>query len=109
MAPGLLPLLGDATNMQATEVTTQMTICGGPSPDLEVPMITTMVTCLGIEHGKLNYGIVQLASAATRLATDPDDGMAHQSALQMWDEIRRDLWSHVQIEDELIFSWGAAP
>lgn len=26
----------------------------------------------------------------------------------MWDEIRRDLWSHLQIEDELVFSWGEA-
>src|SRR6266403_384679 len=95
--------------MEATaEVTTHMSICGGPLPDLEVPMITTMVTCLGIEHGKLNYKIMQLASAATRLATEPGDVTANQRALQVWDEIRHDLWSHLQIEDELIFSWGAA-
>jgi hemerythrin-like domain-containing protein len=94
--------------MEATEVTTQMTICGGPIPDLEVPMITTMVTCLGIEHGKLNYGIVQLASAATRLSTDPDSVTANQRALQVWDQIRHDLWSHLQIEEELVFSWGTA-
>jgi len=85
-----------------------MPICGGPLPDLEVPMITTMVTCLGIEHGKLNYGIVQLASAATRLATDPGDDTANQRALRVWDEIRHNLWSHLQIEEELIFSWGEA-
>jgi len=85
-----------------------MPICGGPLPDLEVPMITTMVTCLGIEHGKLNYRIMQLASAATRLATNPGDVTANQRALQVWDEMRHDLWSHLQIEDELIFSWGAA-
>jgi hemerythrin-like domain-containing protein len=91
-----------------TEVTTDMPICGGPLPDLEVPMITTMVTCLGIEHGKLNYRIVQLASAATRLATDPDSVTANQRALQVWGEIRHDLWSHLQIEEELVFSWGAA-
>ena len=91
-----------------TEVTTDMPICGGPLPDLEVPMITTMVTCLGIEHGKLNYRIVQLASAPTRLATDPDSVTANQRALQVWGEIRHDLWSHLQIEEELVFSWGAA-
>jgi hemerythrin-like domain-containing protein len=67
-----------------------------------------MVTCLGIEHGKLNYGIVQLASAATRLATDPDSVTANQRALQVWNEIRHNLWSHLQVEDELVFSWGAA-
>ena len=95
--------------MEATnEVTTHMPICGGPLPDLEVPMITTMVTCLGIEHGKLNYRIVQLASAATRLATDPDSVTANQRALQVWGEIRHDLWSHLQVEEELVFSWGAA-
>jgi hemerythrin-like domain-containing protein len=94
--------------MEAMEPANRMTICGGPLPDLEVPMITTMVTCLGIEHGKLNYRIVQLASAATRLATDPDSVTANQRALQVWDEIRRDLWSHLQVEDELIFSWGEA-
>ena len=91
-----------------TEVTTDMPICGGPLPDLEVPMITTMVTCLGIEHGKLNYGVVQLASAATRLANDPDSVTANQRAHQVWDEIRHNLWSHLQVEDELVFSWGKA-
>lgn len=90
-----------------TEVISDMPICGGPLPDLEVPMITTMVTCLGIEHGKLNYGVVQLASAATRLANDPDSVTANQRAHQVWDEIRHNLWSHLQVEDELIFSWGS--
>ncbi len=91
--------------MEAIEVTTQMTLCGGPLPDLEVPMINTMVACLGIEHKKLNYSVVQLAFAATRLASDPGAATAKR-ALHLWDEIRRDLWSHLQIEDELIFSWG---
>jgi hypothetical protein len=26
----------------------------------------------------------------------------------VWDEIRRDLWSHLQIEEELVLSWGEA-
>ena len=26
----------------------------------------------------------------------------------MWDEIRHDLWSHLQIEDGLVHSWGEA-
>lgn len=26
----------------------------------------------------------------------------------MWEEIRRDLWSHLQIEDGLVFSWDEA-
>src|SRR5260370_10317280 len=91
--------------MEAIEVTTQMTLCGGPLPDLEVPMINTMVACLGIEHKKLNYSAVQLAFAATRLASAPGAATAKR-AMQIWDEIRRDLWSHLQIEDELIFSWG---
>jgi hypothetical protein len=24
----------------------------------------------------------------------------------VWDEIRRDLWPHLQLEDELVLSWG---
>jgi hypothetical protein len=40
--------------MEATEVTTQMTFRCSPLPELEVPMINTMVTCLGSEHRKLN-------------------------------------------------------
>ena len=31
--------------MEATEVTTQMTFRCSPLPELEVPMINTMVTC----------------------------------------------------------------
>src|SRR5260370_32519939 len=93
--------------MEAIEVTNKMTSCGGPLPELEVPMINTMVACLGSEHKKLNYSAVQLAFAATRLANDPCAATAKR-ALQIWDDIRRDLWSHLQIEDELIFSWGEA-
>jgi Hemerythrin HHE cation binding domain len=26
----------------------------------------------------------------------------------VWEEIRRDLWSHLQIEDGLVHSWGEA-
>ena len=70
-------------------------------------MINAMVTCLGIEHRKLDDLNMQLAFAATRLASDPDAVTANR-ALQVWDEIRHDLWSHLQIEDELVFSWGAA-
>src|SRR5260370_35324234 len=91
--------------MEAIEVTTQMTLCGGPLPDLEVPMINTMVACLGIEHKKLNYSVVQLAFAATRLASDPGAATAKR-ALHLWDEIPRALRRHLQIEAELIFSWG---
>jgi len=92
--------------MEATQVTTQMSICSGPLPDLEVPMINTMVTCLGSDHRK--FPIAQLAYAATRLASDPGSVTAAQQVLQAWDEIRHELWSHLQIEEELVFSWGEA-
>jgi len=94
--------------MAAKPLTTQMTPCSSPLPDLEVPMINTMVTCLGIEHRKLNGLDMQLACAATRLASDPGAVSAQQRALQVWDEIRQDLWSHLQIEEELVFEWGEA-
>jgi hypothetical protein len=69
-------------------------------------MINTMVTCLGSEHRKLGDLIVQLAVAATRLAGEPDAVTANQPAIQVWNEIRQGLWSHLQIEDDLVFSWG---
>lgn len=94
--------------MAANQLTTQTTPCSSPLPDLEVPMINTMVTCLGIEHGKLNGLDMQLACAATRLASDPGTISAQQRALQVWDEIRQDLSSHLQIEEELVFAWGEA-
>lgn len=95
--------------MEATQDTLQMTTpCCGPLLDLEVPMINTMVTCLGSEHRKLDRRIMQLAFAATRLAADPEAAGANQTAVDVWDEIRRDLWSHLQIEDELVFAWGDA-
>jgi hemerythrin HHE cation binding domain-containing protein len=77
--------------------------CSSPLPELEVPMINTLATCLGIEHRKLNGLDLQLAFAASRLARDP----GNQQALQVWDAIRHDLWSHLQIEDGLV-SWGEA-
>ena len=94
--------------MEATEVTTQMTFRCSPLPELEVPMINTMVTCLGSEHRRLNYTTVQLAFAATRLASDPGAVIANQRALRLWEEIPHDLWSHLQIEDSLVHSWGEA-
>lgn len=93
--------------MEAVEMT-DVSPCGGPLPDLEVPMINTMVNCLGSEHQKLNFLTIQLALAATRLTTDPDDAGAKQRAFDLWDDIRRDLWPHLQIEDELVFSWAEA-
>ena len=83
-----------------------MTPCDRPLPDLEIPMINTMVTCLGSEHRKLNDLTMKLAFAATRLASDPESVPARQQALEAWDEIRHDLWPHLQIEDELVLTWG---
>jgi hypothetical protein len=94
--------------MEATQFTTPMTPCGSPLPELEVPMINTMVRCLGSEHRKLDGLIMQLAFAATRLAGDPEGVTANRRAAEVWDEIRQNLWSHLQTEDELVLSWGEA-
>src|ERR1700722_7098493 len=91
--------------MKHMEDETQMTPCDSPLPELEVPMINTMVACLGGEPRKLNDLIMQLACAATRLANDPGAVTANERALQVWDEIQRALRSHLQIEDGLV-SWG---
>jgi hypothetical protein len=56
----------------------------------------------------LDDHILQLAFAATTLASDPDALTANQRAVEAWDEIRCDLWSHLQIEDGLVFSWAEA-
>jgi hypothetical protein len=93
--------------MDAMQVTTRTTPCSSPLPELEVPMINAMVTCLGSEHRKLDERILRLAFAATRLASDPNAPAAKQRAIEVWDEIRLDLWSHLQIEDG-VFSWGEA-
>src|SRR5258708_17588791 len=71
-------------------------------------MITTLVRCLGSEHRKLDGLNVQLAFAATTLAADPEAVGSGQRLFEVWDEIRRDLWSHLQIEDGLVFGWGGA-
>ena len=94
--------------MEAKDITIRKSPCSSPLPDVEVPMINTMVACLGIEHRKLNDLNMQLAYAATRLTKDPGAIEANKKASQVWDEIRHDLWSHLQIEDELVFSWGQA-
>jgi uncharacterized membrane protein YccC len=93
--------------MEGNDFAIQKTPCSSPLPQLEVPMINTMVACLGIEHRKLNGLDMGLAVAASRLADDPGANTATQQALRVWVEIRQDLWSHLQIEDGLV-SWGEA-
>jgi hypothetical protein len=77
--------------MEATEITTQMTPCGGPLPELEVPMINTTVSCLAAEHRKLDELNMQMAFAATRFVGDPDAIAAYQRAIEVWDEIQQGL------------------
>ena len=77
--------------MKATQVTTHMTPCGSPLPELEVPMINTLVTCLGSEHRKLDDHILQLAFAATTLASDPDALTANQRAVEACRNVRSAL------------------
>ena len=91
--------------MEHPQDKTQLTPCDSPLPELEGPMINTMVACLGIEHRKLNEQIMQLACAATRLANDPGAVTANERALELRDEIQHALRSHLQIEDGLV-SWG---
>ena len=94
--------------METTQTAIAVTPCGCPLPDLEVPMINTMIACLSSEHQKLNNLIMQLALTATRLAANPGATATQEHALELWDEIRRVLWPHLQIEDELVFAWGEA-
>jgi hypothetical protein len=93
--------------METKDFTIQKAPCSRPLPELEVPMINTMVACLGVEHRRLNGLDMRLAFATSRLAGDPSTIEANQQALPVWDEIRQDLWSHLQIEDGLV-SWGEA-
>ena len=94
--------------MEAKDTTIRKTPCSSPLPELEVPMINTMVACLGVQHRKLNGLDMQLAFAASRLVADPGAITASQQAIRVWHEIQQDLWSHLQVEDELVFSWGEA-
>jgi hypothetical protein len=55
--------------MEAKYTAIRKTPCSGPLPDLEIPMINTMVACLGVEHRKWNGLNMQLAYGATRLPT----------------------------------------
>jgi hypothetical protein len=93
--------------METKDFTIQKAPCSSPLPELEVPMINTMVACLGVEHRKLNGLDMRLAFAASRLAGDSSANEANQQAIPVWDEIRHDLLSHLQIEDGLV-SWGEA-
>ena len=77
-------------------------------PDLEVPMVNSLVSCLTREHTKLDEQILQLALAATRLAANPQDVEASRHTTEVWEGIRHYLWSHLQVEDELVLTWGAA-
>jgi iron-sulfur cluster repair protein YtfE (RIC family) len=94
--------------MVAIPLTAQMPPCSERLPELQIAMINTMVRCLESEHRKLDEHILQLALAAARLGRDPNEPAAETRTLQAWGEIRRELWSHLQIEDELVFAWGNA-
>jgi iron-sulfur cluster repair protein YtfE (RIC family) len=82
--------------------------CFAALPDLEVPMVKSLVSCLAREHIKLDEQLLQLAIAATRLAADPKDDEANERTTEVWEDIRDYLWSHLQIEDELVLGWGGA-
>jgi len=85
--------------MEATQVTAyEAPPRSGAMPELQIPMISTLVGCLASEHRRLDEHVLQLALAANRLATHPDEPGAKARALEAWDEIRRELWSHLQIE-----------
>ena len=92
--------------MEAAQLMTRKTPCSEPLPDLEVPMINAIVTCLGSEHKKLSSLINRLALIASRPVDGQTATAANRDALEIWEEIRRSLWSHLQIEDELVYSWG---
>ncbi|HLX36449.1 MAG TPA: hemerythrin domain-containing protein [Candidatus Binataceae bacterium] len=94
--------------MDTLEVTPKNSPCGGRLPDLEVPMINTIVSCLSCEHRKLDERIIQLAYVSSRAAAKPDSKEERTRMTEMWSEIEHDLWPHLQIEDELILSWGQA-
>jgi iron-sulfur cluster repair protein YtfE (RIC family) len=87
---------------------TEPSSCGGPQNRAQVAMISTIVSCLENEHRKLDELILQLSQAATRLASNPSEISAKARAIDAWDAIRQELWSHLQIEDSLVFSWGNA-
>jgi hemerythrin-like domain-containing protein len=92
--------------VEAAQLTTQMMPCSEPLPDLEVPMINAIVACLGGEHKQLSGLITRLALIATRPAAGQDATTANREALEIWEEMRCGLRSHLQIEDELVHSWG---
>ena len=95
--------------MDATQpITTQMPPCSGGLSELQVPMIDAMVSCLGSDHRRLDEQTSQLALAADRLASRPGDSAAWTRSVEAWDEIRHELWSHLQIEDALVYSWAIA-
>src|SRR5579885_210813 len=94
------------TDMQARAVTIDNSPCSRALPDLEIPAINALAACLESEHRKFGRLIMRLAVAAARSSDDGTHGPP-QPALELWSEIQRDLWPHLQIEDALVFSWGA--
>ena len=92
--------------MEVAQLAAQMTLCSEPLPDLEVPMINALVACLGSEHRKLNGLVTRLALIATRHVDSRDVAAANRDAFEIWEEIWHTLRSHLQIEDELVYSWG---
>jgi hypothetical protein len=92
--------------VEAAQLMTHKTPCSEPLPDLEVPMINAILACLGSEHKKFTGLVTRLALIATRPVNGQDAVTANREAFEIWEEIRRSLWSHLQIEDELVYSWG---
>jgi hypothetical protein len=60
-----------------------------------------------ILHSDHSAGGIRIAQVAEAKKMDGGAIEANQKVLRVWDEIRQDLWSHLQIEDRLV-SWGEA-
>ena len=94
--------------MNGMQVTTETTRGGNELSELEIPMVNTMMTCLGREHRRLDEHILPLALAATRLASDPGALTAEVAALEIWDEIRAYLYSLCRLKMRWCFPGARA-
>jgi len=78
------------------------------APDSEVPLLNAIVSCLTREHQRFEEPLMRLANAATRLHSDPSNSKLYKDAVAAWSALSANLWTHLQLESDVVLSWGAA-
>jgi len=74
--------------------------------NFEARMINAIVNCLALEHRRFNDALMALGAVSASLAADPLNSEIYERTTQAWARLKSDLWSHLALENGLVFWWS---